>query len=362
MSSVLERRGRAPSRDVRQPPTPTFPRTRYQGSKAKLVEWIGHELADLDFSTCLDAFGGTGAVAYALKRQGKTVTYNDDLRFNHLIARALIENDSVRLGDEEVDELLAPRPGVAYPSFVRDTFDDVYFTRQENAWIDRTITNIRRWGESDEAAVAFFALCQACIVKRPYNLFHRKNLYMRLAEVPRSFGNKASWDRPFDDWFRHFVAEANRAVFDNGRANRSLNHDAMDVPGEYDLVYIDPPYVSSKGAAVDYWAFYHFLEGLTMYDDWGRHVDRSSKHRRLLPRPSPWTSRDKIAGAFERLFERYRRGILVVSYRGDDIPAEAELVAMLERHKRNVRVSRYGRYKYALSTNAKSSEILIIGV
>jgi len=103
-------------------------------------------------------------------------------------------------------------------------------------------------------------LCQACIIKRPYNLFHRKNLYIRFAEVERSFGNKTTWDKPFGNWFRAFVAEANSAVFDNGLQNRALNLDAIQVPGEFDLVYVDTPYISSRGVALDYLSFYHFLE------------------------------------------------------------------------------------------------------
>ena len=72
--------------------TATFPATRYQGSKAKLIDWIWSRLAGLAFDTCLDAFGGTGAVAYRLKQAGKQVTYNDALRFNYYFGRALIEN------------------------------------------------------------------------------------------------------------------------------------------------------------------------------------------------------------------------------------------------------------------------------
>ena len=53
--------------------TARFPSTRYQGSKNKLVDWIWEGLADLDFTTCLDAFGGTGAVSYKLKQKGKKV-------------------------------------------------------------------------------------------------------------------------------------------------------------------------------------------------------------------------------------------------------------------------------------------------
>ena len=47
--------------------TAQFPSTRYQGSKVKLVDWIWEQIADLNFTTCLDAFGGTGSVAYRLK-------------------------------------------------------------------------------------------------------------------------------------------------------------------------------------------------------------------------------------------------------------------------------------------------------
>lgn len=338
-----------------------FPSTRYQGSKAKLAGWIGEQVAGLDFTTCLDAFGGTGAVAYRFKQAGKQVTYSDLLRFNYFIGLALIENNDVRLSPEEVDWLLIRHPEIAYPHFVQDNFPDIYFTDEENGWIDRTVTNIRQLTNPYQSALAFFALCQACIIKRPYNLFHRKNLYLRFAEVDRSFGNKTTWDRPFDEWFRVFVEEANQAIFDNGQANRALNHDATDVPGEYDLVYIDTPYISKRGVAVDYLDFYHFLEGLTMYDEWGVHIDRRSKHRRLKPRPGEWTDKARIHAAFDRLFKRYRNSILVVSYRSDGVPSEAELASLLKQYKRHVRVEHYGQYQYVLSTNSEAGEILLIG-
>jgi adenine-specific DNA methylase len=338
-----------------------FPSTRYQGSKAKLINWIWRQIADLDFTTCLDVFGGTGAIAYRLKQEGKQVTYNDILRFNYYFGQALIENDSVRLSAADVKWLLSRHTDIAYPTFVQDTFHDIYFTDEENAWIDQTITNIRQLTDPFKFALAFFALCQACIVKRPYNLFHRKNLYVRFAEVERSFGNKTSWDRPFPEWFQLFIAEANQAVFDSGQENRATRHDALEVPGLYDAVYIDPPYVSKHGVAVDYHDFYHFLEGLAMYDEWPKHVDHESKHRRLKPRRSEWTDSDRIAGAFDRLFRRYRDSMIVVSYRSDGIPSQTELVSLLKRYKSSVRLERFGRYKYVLSTNNNSSELLLIG-
>ena len=69
----------------------------------------------------------------------------------------------------------------------------------------------------------------------------------------------------------------------------------------------------------------------------------------------------RVHAAFERLFDRFRESVLVVSYRSDGIPSEQELVSLLRQVKRHVRVEHFGQFKYALSTNAKSQEVLLIG-
>jgi len=340
--------------------TAKFPSTRYQGSKAKLVNWIWENLSSLKFNTCLDAFGGTGAVSYRLKQENKIVTYNDLLQFNYWFGQALIENKSVMLEDADMNWVL-DRHEITYPTFIADTFSDIYFTDSENQWLDQVITNIHQIDNTYKKSLAFFALAQACIIKRPYNLFHRKNLYIRTADVERSFGNKTSWDKPFEEWFRQFVAEANQAIFDNGKDNQALNQDVLSIEGEYDLVYLDPPYISGRGTPVDYRDFYHFLEGLTDYDSWSDQVDMKSKHRRLIREPNLWTDKAKIYHAFEQVFEKFANSIIVLSYRSDGIPSESELLNILKRYKSDIRIERYHNYQYALSKNKKSSEILLIG-
>ncbi len=337
-----------------------FPKTRYQGSKAKLTNWIWDKISGLDFETALDAFGGTGTISYRLKQENKRVTYNDSLKFNYWIGQALIENSVVRLEDEDIDRILNTYD-TSYPTLIADTFADIYFLDEENRWLDKVITNIHRIKNKYKKSLAFFALAQSCIIKRPYNLFHRKNLYIRTANVKRSFGNKASWDRPFESWFRHFVAEANQAVFSNGEINRATNHDVYSMDGDYDLVYLDPPYISGKGVAVDFRDFYHFLEGLTNYDQWLEMIDLTSKHRRLIRHQNDWIDRHRIYRAFERVFERHAESILVVSYRSDGIPSESEIIKLLARFKPDVRIERFHNYQYALSKNKTSNEILLIG-
>ncbi len=337
-----------------------FPKTRYQGSKAKLTNWIWEKISSLEFETCLDAFGGTGTISHRLKRECKQVTYNDSLKFNYWFGQALIENSDVLLQENDVEWILNTHD-TSYPTLIADTFADIYYLDEENKWLDKTITNILRLENKYKRSLAFFALAQACIIKRPYNLFHRKNLYVRTADVKRSFGNKTSWDRPFETWFRHFAAEANQAVFSSGKTCLAENADVYCIEGKYDLVYFDPPYISGKGVGVDFRDFYHFLEGLANYERWPEMIDMKSKHRRLIRVPNDWIDKDQIYGAFEKVFERHAESILVVSYRSDGIPSESELIRLLARFKSDVRIERIRNYQYALSKNKTSNEILLIG-
>ncbi len=306
-----------------------FPRTRYQGSKRRVAGEIVEHLADLAFTTVLDAFGGTGAVSYALKCAGKQVTYNDILAFNHQIGLALIENDTVRLDEAEIEAIEARDRGVSYDDFIERTFDGIYFTRSENRWLDTAVVNIRRIACPCQRAIAWFALFQSAMAKRPYNLFHRANLYMRTADVPRGFGNKASWDRSFPRHFKTFAAQANQAIIDGVGTCRAVCGDALALGPEYDLVYIDTPYINCAGVGVDYRDFYHFLEGLVQYDRWPEMIDRSSKHRRLVRQPRTWSDPHVCHHLFRRLFARFEDGILAVSYRNDALPSIEELETML---------------------------------
>ena len=338
-----------------------FPRTRYQGSKRKLAATILAELRDFEFTTVLDAFGGTGAVSYALKCAGKRVIYNDILSFNHQIGLALIENDTVRLNDEETDAVGVRHPHVSYGDFIERTFEDVYFTAEENRWLDMAVANIHRMACPYKRAVAWFALFQSAMVKRPYNLFHRSNLYMRTADVERSFGNKASWDRGFAEHFGVFTTEANAAIVDSGGTCLAICRDALEIEPGYDLVYVDTPYINLSGVGVPYREFYHFLDGMVRYDQWPSMIDLKSKHRRLIRHKDPWTNPAECHGMFRRLFDRFRDSILVVSYRREGIPSIDELAGMLGDVKRHVRVVDGPRYQYALSTDQRNREVLLIG-
>ncbi|MBI5073291.1 DNA adenine methylase [Candidatus Woesearchaeota archaeon] len=337
-----------------------LPTTRYLGSKQKIVSWIWDTIQDMEFDSFLDLFGGTGIVGYVAKLHGKEVFYNDTLLFNSIIGKAIIENNEEQLMSDDVDFILR-KHNFEYPSFIENKFKDVYFTNEENKWLDIVITNIKHIENKYKQALAFYCLFQSCIRKRPYNLFHRKNLYVRFANVKRGFGNKTTWDTPFDVQFKEFVEEVNNLVFDNKRENKSLNHDSLKFPQEIsaDLIYIDTPYFSAhSNIGVDYKDFYHFLEGICEYDEWNDKIDNNSKHFRLKKEKTVWEDKYLIHTAFDTLFKKFQGKIIVVSYRSAGIPSEEEMIALLKKYKTNIQVVRK-EYKYALSNN-DGKELLFI--
>ena len=127
------------------------------------------------------------------------------------------------------------------------------------------------------------------------------------------------------------------------------------------MVYIDTPYISKKGVGVDYLDFYHFLEGLSDYPNWYKHVDFSSRHLKFQNKKSLWSDKEKIQAGFNKLFKKHRSSILVVSYRSDGIPSPKAIQQMMKKYKKTVYEAFRNDYKYVLSKNAQSKETLLIG-
>jgi adenine-specific DNA methylase len=337
-----------------------FPKTRYQGSKYKLREWIKDSLEKIDFETALDAFSGTASISYTMKEMGKKIYSNDILQFNFEISRALIENQEEQITKEEFEKVIRREQGVNYSYFIKDTFKDIYFLDDENEWLDITVQNILKIENKYKKSMLLWALYQSALSKRPYNLFHRKNLYIRNANVKRNFGNKTTWDKPFEEHFYKFIKEINNAVFNNKKENRVFCSDVFDLNISVDLIYIDTPYIPKKGTLTHYRDFYHFLEGLSNYHNWEQYVDYSSKHRKFLPRYNIWEDKKNIHLGFKKLIEKFKNSIIVISYRDDGIPSISEIIKILEYFGKQVSIERIN-YQYVLSKKQNSQEVLIIG-
>jgi len=341
--------------------------TRYRGSKTRVIPLIFRALKNIEYHSVLDCFGGTAAVSYFFKKLGKKVVYNDHLQFNYIVGRALIENSKTKITNKDLDRILQPKAYNEYSHVIEENFKDIYYLDKENQWLDCVISNIYEMPEGYKRDMAMWCLFQSCIIKRPFSLFHRKNLNLRLRDVKRSFGNKTTWDKPFELHFRNFAKELNGYIFDLGVECKAVSQDILTLntqqvfPNGIDLVYIDPPYIPVKGENIIYRDIYHFLEGITMYHDWKSKIDQRSKHKRLKTKYNPWNDKKCVESVFEELIERFQKSILLISHRSDGIPTKEVIIEILSKYKKSVNVVDSIDHKYALS-NRHSKEILIMAI
>jgi adenine-specific DNA-methyltransferase len=187
--------------------------------------------------------------------------------------------------------------------------------------------------------------------------------------VERNFGNKTTWEKDFSKVFKNFVTEANSMIFDSSKVCRSTNESIFDAENcDYDLVYLDPPYINSAGTneTSNYLKCYHFLEGLVNYDRWEKMIDHQSPNLRLMnSQTDKYFNKQNIHESIELLINKFRRSKIVISYKMGGMPSIPYIVKVMKKYKDNV-YTRSHHYSYALNRqngNAqRNREVLIIGL
>ena len=316
-----------------------YPNTRYMGSKRKLIPTIAQVVDSLGAKTALDAFAGSGCVAYLFKEMGMQVTTNDFLKFSFHIGNASIANSTIKLSDDEIDYLINNDSGKH--DFIQTKFKDLYFSDEDNAFLDNLWFNIVELKDDKKKSLAFAAVSRACIKRRPRGMFAytgfryddgRKDLTLSLKE--------------------HFVLaikEWNDTVLNNGYECFASNKDVFELEDKgYDLVYIDPPYVSNHSDN-DYTRRYHFVEGFISYwkdDD----IQEHTKTKKIVSHPSRFGSKTTIYKAFDDLFAKFPSSTLLVSYSSNSIPTKEDMITLLKTHRKSVEMIEVD-YKYSFGTH-----------
>ncbi|MBQ6339840.1 MAG: Dam family site-specific DNA-(adenine-N6)-methyltransferase [Kiritimatiellae bacterium] len=304
-----------------------YPKTRFMGSKRKLLREIWQVASRFDFDSAIDLFSGSGIVGYLFKSMGKAVTSNDYMAMSAVFSKAMIENNAVTLSDAEIKSLL--RTPKKIDSFVSDTFKGLFFSDQDNATIDVIRTNIARLRNPYKIAIAKSALIRACSKKRARGLF----TYVG----DRYDDGRKDLKLPMAEQFIECVKAVNGSVFDNGKTNRSVWGNALDLTEvAADLVYMDPPYYTPKSDN-EYVRRYHFLEGLAR--DWNDvQIQTDTKTKKFRSYPTPFATRDGAVDAFTALFKRYANSIIIVSYSSNSLPTKDEMVSLMSKYKNHVDV------------------------
>ena len=333
-----------------------YPELRYMGSKARLLPWIHSVLEGLDFETAMDPFSGTGCVAYMMKTMDRRVIASDFLNFTSTVARATIENNSVHLDGKAIRRLIDRTPATHH--FIEQTFQGVFYTLEDLRFLDRVSGNIGQLQDPYQQALAYAALFRSCLKRQPRGVFTISG------DLSRYDDGRRDLRLSIEEHFLEQIEIYNAAVFDNGRRNQALRSDLFELPRrKVDLVYLDPPYVPRADDNC-YIKRYHFLEGLSCY--WqGLPVDPSTKVKKIAKRYTPFSYRRTAVEAFDRMFARFAKSQIVLSYSSNGFPDLEQLESLLRKHKGSVRVfekpHRYHFGTHGSVERAAVTEYLIVG-
>lgn len=333
-----------------------FPELRYMGSKRRLLKWI-HEIMDsLDFETVLDPFSGSNSVAYLLKAMDRRTITSDFLNLSATLGKALIENNAQTLDGPAMRRLLAKPTNTHH--FIEENFTGIFFTPEDLRFLDRVSCNLRLLDNPYQQALATAALMRSCVKRQPRGVFTISG------DLSKYDDGRRDLRLSIEEHFYEQIEAFNDAVFSNHRKNRSGRKDVFKIGTRgIDLVYLDPPYVPRSDDNC-YVKRYHFLEGLSCY--WqGLDIDYSTKVRKIPKRFTPFSYRSKAIEAFDEMFRRFSKQKIVLSYSSNGYPDLDQLVSLMEKRKKDVRVFRKEhRYHFGTHSNVKRStveEYLIVG-
>lgn len=311
----------------------SFPQTQYLGSKERFVDWI-LKFVPNEAKSAIDAFSGSSAVGYALKRAGLKVISNDLMKYSYYISKALIENNNIKLTDNDIKVLLSEN--VNKDDFLEREFTNLFYTREECKFLDNLWFNIQKLDNDYKKALAYTAICRTLTRKVLFGYFcHKKAMEYRTHE--HRVHRNPSINQDIKELFLLLLAEYNEAVFSNNKTNVAHNKDILEVIKDVkvDLAYFDPPYV---GVHPNYHGYYHFLETFVDYKK-----DSPLKNgTKMSPRKhSGFTKRSEITKNLENLFENSKHiPYWLISYNSRAFPSAEIMIGLIKKHK-NVRLEQY---------------------
>lgn len=340
--------------------------TGFIGNKHFIMNWIDKNFPK-DAKSLFDAFSGGANVAYFYKRKGLRVTTNDIMKYPYHIARAVIENNTETISDEELEALLEKNPDAG--TFTTDTFYGYYYTKPILQFLDNVWANIQKL-KGYKKDIALAALGHTCKAKAVFGMFNRSkmNRTRKINDLAEGYRSSSIGNIPLSEFvssFKKYVRQINGIVYDNGQENKAHNVDILKILPEVkaDVIYCDPPYIT-EFLKNDYEDYYHFVEGLmTCWKD-KEILDTPRRNYASRTKYTKESIGELIGNVVTAAAKNFPH--ILISYRDKAFPTEKELKGMVAESFGDVKVKRiaveYNIVKKESDAGGKyANELLFIG-
>jgi adenine-specific DNA-methyltransferase len=306
-------------------------RMRYIGNKTRLLDFIRRVLRRRGIAPgrAVDPFSGTASVARALKRWRFAVHASDIMEYGYVLARAYVEvAGKPRLeGLADVTGGSGLRHALSYlnglpgqPGFMYEHYSPeggaggrhgrMYFTPANAARIDAIRSCIEKWRDAGRLDDDAYHTLVAALIEAADRVANTTGVYAAFVK---------SWQA---NAVRPLQLRTERHVYGNGcSAARADAIEAVAQAGEFDLLYLDPPYNARQ-----YAGYYHIPELIAR--GWYDGAVRTRGKTGLIDdraQRSDWSSSRRCEAAFEALIATARSRHIVMSYSAEGIIPEATI-------------------------------------
>ncbi|MGY4105298.1 DNA adenine methylase [Ignavigranum ruoffiae] len=326
-----------------------YPKVNYIGNKQKLADWVIDKLP-LDNGTVLDIFSGGNSISYFLKERGFKVISNDALYASFVLSKAFIENNSITLSLNELNEARE----ISIPFNIRKRYDwlenDLFFPEE----VDELVKFVVYSEKMEEYKKYLFQalIRRAMIRKLPYsrmNINWDNIIKLRDEDYSykkygrkRAYHNKSFYHLMIDDFNSY-----NSAVFDNGKKNQSFQEDGIKIVRkikEVDIIYVDPPY---PGTMNNYEGFYGKFDRI-----FNKNIDYLD-----------WTKKNSFMKMLNLLLSeaKNKTRYLILSINSNTVPSYLEVIKIFESYGNVLVYEKKHNYQVSGKINKNDNyEILIV--
>lgn len=334
--------------------------------ESKIIEYTGKRLAET--SSFADIFSGTGVVAYhSLKRGCKKILTNDIQNYAYIVSSVWttknIDVDKVTRLLHEIngdnDNLELNDINTTQSDFIYNNYTDIsqekrmYLTRLNGYKVDKIRQKLDDLLKND------------IINKDEFNLMLKILLYAvtSVSNIASVYGSYLKKFKPCSlKALKLDVTLIDSMIKDNSNSieHSSYNMNVTDLLNtidlsEYEVVYIDPPYVANRG----YHDNYHLLETISRYDY--PKIKGKTGLRDEITTKSKFCSKRDALGEFKMILGKIRSKYIFISYSSESVVSKETMIEILKENWTDVRCyeKNYQRFKSNKNSNESQSKNVV---
>ena len=284
----------------------------YKGSKRKLLDTILSITQEIEATTFLDGFSGTGIVSANMRHHGYKVSANDKMTSANLYSRVFLRGFERQSVAEHVSIInkLDPVAGWLTKNYsgtakriIRGTNGSIQdrplgFFRKNTMKIDAAREYVESIGDSRTKEAVIFSIVLA---------------------ANKVFNNSNDQKSSFKDWSKASMrdVEFEMPTLVEGHVGKTFSGNVLDLEErEFDVVYLDPPYTTG----VLYDSCYHINESIVLWDK------PPLDHSYAIPRPErvcfrkngqnagDFYIKSRAMADFTKLLSSFRAKRIILSY------------------------------------------------